>query len=178
MTAKLTQVTQVALEEFDKYRVTPARFNIHTRWRSAPRPSGTTGPTSTRSSPVRRCGRAVERDHDKPYHLRFRSGGPVQAAILNDAPGAEPDSQHGFTLDGTRYAALHAPRREDVIVIKNEGAAPIQVSGLTEHPAAISHKVEGPGRLAPGVDGHPCRRGQRAGRNRVPSHPGSPAPPG
>lgn len=122
------------------------RFNLHpVAFGSAPERRDWTHEHTLQPGETLR--KTVERSHDTPYHLRFRSSGPVEVSILHDAPGAEPDGRHRFTLEGTRYASLHAPRRQDVIVIRNEGATPIQVSGLTEHADAIKVRAEGAGKL-------------------------------
>ena len=84
----------------------------------------------------------VQRGHDKPYHIRLESKGPVNVVVTHDDSRIENDPAHRLTLHGVRYASLHAPRTGDVIIIRNEGTEPVRVSALTTTPQALNLKLE------------------------------------
>jgi hypothetical protein len=79
----------------------------------------------------------VHRGHDRSYHCRLESWGPVPIAVIHqDARGGREASQH-LILQGIRYAFLQTPQPNDAILIQNQGDQPIHVSAASQHPDAL-----------------------------------------
>ena len=86
--------------------------------------------------------KTVMKGHHEPYYFRFRSDGPVDIVVTHDIPGEEDDPIHKFSLHGTRYASLNSPQQGDVIIIRNEGSEPVQISAFTKGLNAVHTSME------------------------------------
>jgi hypothetical protein len=79
----------------------------------------------------------VHQGHERSYHFRLQSWGPVPIAVIHqDAYGGREVSQQ-VILQGIRYAFLQTPHPNDAILIQNEGDQPIQVNAASHHPDAL-----------------------------------------
>jgi hypothetical protein len=79
----------------------------------------------------------VHQGHERSYHFRLQSWGPVPIAVIHqDARGGREASQQ-LILQGIRYAFLQTPHPNEAILIQNEGDQPIHVNAASQHPDAL-----------------------------------------
>lgn len=74
----------------------------------------------------------VVKGHVDAYHFRLKSSGPVNVVIDHNDAESDTESVHRLPLQGVHYASLNKPKTGDVIVIRNEGEEPIEVSAFTQ----------------------------------------------
>ena len=79
----------------------------------------------------------VQQGHDRSYHFRLESWGPVPITVIHEATRGGQGARQQLILQGIRYAFLQTPHPGDAILIQNEGTQPIYVLAASQHPDAL-----------------------------------------
>jgi hypothetical protein len=79
----------------------------------------------------------VHQGHNRSYHFRLESWGPVPIAVIHEDARGGREAIQQLILQGIRYAFLQTPHPKDAILIQNEGDQPIHVSAASQHPDAL-----------------------------------------
>ncbi len=83
-----------------------------------------------------------ENDHSS-YHFRMASNTPVQVLIRHDNQSTPlPPPQQNLVINGIRYATLKAPRANDSVLIRNNGAQPLKVNAATNRPQTMNVSLQ------------------------------------
>ncbi|MCP5366974.1 MAG: hypothetical protein H6907_05465 [Hyphomicrobiales bacterium] len=83
-------------------------------------------------APGRATRLALDSGRHLPVQLQFGTAEPVPVLLIHQQPDGERQPTHAFTVDGVGFATLRQPQPGDVVIIRNEGRAPVIVYAYTD----------------------------------------------